>query len=113
MRYIRTILYLSCIAASQNLVANHEHTVALWLFEGKHLELNALIEGSLRVGILREDGAPIEGHKVAQCASLCGDDARMRVRWLGEEDVSSLSGRPIRLRFELTRAKLFAFQFTH
>jgi hypothetical protein len=34
------------------------------------------------------------------------------VNWKGRHDVSSLSGKPIRLRIDLKRAKLYAFQFT-
>lgn len=34
------------------------------------------------------------------------------VYWKGKPDVSALRGRTVRLRFQLTRAKLFGFQFT-
>ena len=81
------------------------------IFKGNRLEVNAIVEGSLRIGIFREDGTQIDGYEVADCESLRGDDVRMRVRWRDEQDVGAFSGSPVRLKFELSDAKLFAFQF--
>ena len=59
-----------------------------------------------------EDGKPIDGFTLADCEEIGGNFIDQRVYWKGNYDVSALAGRPIRIYLKLTRAKLYAFQFT-
>jgi hypothetical protein len=38
-----------------------------------------------------------------------GDLIKQAVTWTGAEDLSTVAGRPVRLRFHLTRGSLYAF----
>jgi hypothetical protein len=49
---------------------------------------------------------------MADCEEIGGNFIDQQVHWKGRADVSSLAGKPVRLRFNLKRAKLYAFQFT-
>ena len=57
------------------------------------------------------DDKPIPGFTLADCEEIGGNFIDQRVYWKGNPDVASLAGRPIRLYFDLKRAKLYAFQF--
>ena len=82
-------------------------------FEGSELTLNFAMSaaGSLRVGILEASGGPIEGFSVDDCDELVGDFVQRKVTWNGNGDVSALAGKPVRLRFAMKDADLFALQF--
>ena len=82
------------------------------VFQGGRLELNVTARGSLRVALLDEAGNEIPGFRIPDCDSIRTDAIRHTVTWGGRADVSSLAGRPIRLRFEMQDANIFAFQFT-
>jgi hypothetical protein len=84
-------------------------------FEGSRLKLNINTgaAGYARVGILDEDGEPIEGYSVDDCVWINANTLEQTVEWLERgADLSALSGRVIRLRFDMRGAKLFAMQFT-
>ena len=49
---------------------------------------------------------------LADADELFGDSVEQTVTWNGRDDVSSLSGRPIRLRFVLRDADLFSYRFS-
>ena len=51
------------------------------------------------------------GFSLDDCIELLGDDLERTVRWSGGSDVSHLAGIPIRMRFVLRDADLYAFQF--
>ena len=83
------------------------------IFKGRHLRLN-IDTGSMGTAFveLRDaDGKPIPGFTLADCEEIGGNFIDQRVYWKGNPDVSSLAGRPLRIHFKLTRAKLYAFQF--
>jgi len=82
-------------------------------FEGKELLLNCAtsVAGSIRVEIQDADGRPIDGHGLSDCIEIYGDEIERPVTWKSGRDVSSLVGRPIRLRFAMKDADLFAIQF--
>jgi hypothetical protein len=48
---------------------------------------------------------------VDDCREVLGDDLERRVVFNGSPDISRLAGLPIRLRFLLKDADLFAFRF--
>ncbi len=82
-------------------------------FQGTRLELNldAGAGGSARVEITEESGRPIPGFTIFDSDEMSGDSVRKPVAWGGNRDVSALAGRPVRLRFKLRAARLYAFQF--
>ncbi len=83
-------------------------------FSGKQLALNfsTSAAGGLRVEIQHPDGKPVEGFALEDCHELFGDTIERPVGWKQGGDVGRLSGRPVRLRFELRDADLYAFRFT-
>ena len=84
------------------------------IFDGGQLRINfsASAAGSIQVELLRDQmNTPIEGFSLDDCIELLGDDLERTVRWSGGPDVSQLAGTPVRLRFVLHDADLYAFQF--
>ncbi len=83
-------------------------------FTGSTLELNLNTGagGVAKVEILDASGEPIRGFTMAEADERNGNGVRLLASWNGgATDVSQLSGRPVRLRFKMRAAKLFAFQF--
>ena len=82
-------------------------------FAGRELEINyrTSAAGSLRVEIQSEDGKPISGYAAADCQEVIGDETARIVRWKTGGDLSKLAGQPVRLRFVMKDADLFAIQF--
>jgi len=82
-------------------------------FSGNGLELNVntATGGSVRVEISSPDGSPIEGYRLSDCDPVVGDDIEYTVSWNGSSDVGELTDRPIRLRFVLQEADLYALRF--
>jgi len=84
------------------------------VFAGSRLVLNVntSAEGTLRVGLLKADGTPIEGFGPGDCDLIhTANQIDRPVRWSGGADVKALAGRPVRLRFEMKSCHLYAFQF--
>jgi hypothetical protein len=83
-------------------------------FKGKHLFVNlACPKGELRAEVVGADGKPIAPFTRDDCivggASLPRDSTCLPIRWKGADDLSALSGRPIRFRFHLKAGALYAF----
>ena len=80
--------------------------------QGAKLEVNADTRGgSLAVEVLDQNGQPIAGLSRAECKPLADvDGLRLEVTWAGQKDLSVTKGKPVRLRFHLQDAKLYAFQ---
>jgi len=53
----------------------------------------------------------LPGFGIEDCDELFGDTLDRSVTWKGRNDVSALIGQPVRIRFVLRDADLFAFQF--
>jgi hypothetical protein len=84
------------------------------IFDGNRLRLN-IDTGSMGtafVEIRDEAGQPIPGFRLADCEEVGGNFIDQAVYFKGSPDVSSLTGKPVKLYFKLKRSKLFAFQFT-
>ena len=83
------------------------------VFQGGRLTLNfsTSAAGSIRVELQDAAGTPLDGFGLDDCSVIFGDELEREVRWKGGPDVSSLAGRPVRLRFELKDADLFALRF--
>ena len=90
-----------------------ELTTKPFTFEGQRLTLNlsASAAGGVFVEIQDAAGQPIPGFTLADCRELNTDDLARVVSWKNGSDVSTLAGKPIRLRFRLKDADLFALQF--
>ncbi|MHC4878109.1 MAG: glycoside hydrolase family protein [Planctomycetota bacterium] len=82
-------------------------------FSGRSLTLNyaAQKSGSVRVELQSADGKPISGFSLDACVPLTGDEISQNVAWKSGPDVSSLAGRPVRLRFSLQNADVYSLQF--
>jgi hypothetical protein len=82
-------------------------------FEGSKLTVNisSSAAGGGFVEIQDAAGKPIPGFTLADCVELNTDDLARVVSWKNGSDVSSLAGKPVRLRFRLKDADLYAFQF--
>ncbi|MCL4193581.1 MAG: hypothetical protein KJZ87_17725, partial [Thermoguttaceae bacterium] len=82
-------------------------------FDGQRLTLNLSTSaaGGVFVEIQDAAGQPVPGFTLAECNELNTDDLARVVTWNNRHDVSSLAGKPVRLRFRLKDADLFALQF--
>ena len=88
------------------------HTRPLVL-SGKCLEMNfsTSAAGSIQVEIQDASGQPILGFALEDCPEIYGDRIRQVVGWKQGSDVSKLAGQPIRLRFVMKDADLYAIRF--
>lgn len=83
-------------------------------FEGGRLTLNAETSavGKIAVEIQDAQGLPIKDYALADCCAFSCDSLNAVIRWKAKgSDVRALAGRPIRLRFVLRDADLYALQF--
>ncbi len=82
-------------------------------FAGKALELNYATSaaGSLRVEIQDAVGNPLPGYGLGDSENVVGDNVERVVHWNNKSDLQMLAGHPIRLRFVLQDADLYALRF--
>ena len=82
-------------------------------FTGKELHLNLATgaAGSVAVEIQDAAGQPLPGFALADCQAITGDDTDRALAWKNGADVSALTGKPVRLRWVLKDADVFAFRF--
>ena len=82
-------------------------------FDGKYLFVNVDAKNkksSLAVEILDENGNPIPGYSKNECLALKKvDSTKHCVTWKESKDLSSLSGKTVRLKFYLTEGDLYSF----
>ena len=79
-------------------------------FQGRHLFVNLEApRGQLRAEVLDESGAVIAPFSLAQCVPVSGDHTRVRVVWKDSAHLGRVAGRPVRFRFQLRDARLYAF----
>ena len=64
-----------------------------------------------RVEVQDEGGNPLPGFASADGVETIGNEIERPVRWKSGTDVSALAGRPVRLRFVMRDARLYAFRF--
>lgn len=83
------------------------------VFSGRRLALNfsTSAAGSVRVEIQDIKGKPVSGFSLADCPPIFGDAIERPVAWNGGRDLKALAGKPVRLRFVLSDADVFAYQF--
>jgi hypothetical protein len=80
---------------------------------GQPLKLNFATSaaGGVRVEIQDVDGQPISGFALADCKEVIGNEIARPVRWKNSDDIATLAGKSVRLRFELKDADLYAMEF--
>lgn len=83
------------------------------VFSGGSLALNLATSGAggVEVEVQEADGTPIPGYELQDCPEIRADSLAHIVRWEGGGDLRPLTGKPVRLRFVLRDADLYAFQF--
>ncbi|MCC7192868.1 MAG: hypothetical protein IT444_08815 [Phycisphaeraceae bacterium] len=82
-------------------------------FIGQKLLLNFATSaaGEIKVELQDDTGEPLPGYRLEESVPLVGDYIEREVRWVGGTSVSTLTGRPTRVRFVMQDADLFAMQF--
>lgn len=81
-------------------------------FAGNALFLNMSTSaaGSVRIALEEPDGKAIAGFGLDDCDEVIGDEIERRIAWKGG-GLSSLAGRPVRLRIQLKDADVYSLQF--
>jgi hypothetical protein len=84
-----------------------EFTTPELVFSGSRLRLNIDVSamGSAAVEVV---GRP--GFAMSDCLPIVANHTAHEVAWRGGSDLSGLRGRPVRLRFALANARLYAFE---
>jgi hypothetical protein len=82
-------------------------------FAGQRLLVNFATSaaGGIRVEVQDASGQPIPDYSLEDCRELIGNEIERAVLWKSGEDVSRLAGKPVRLRFVMKDADLFAMRF--
>jgi hypothetical protein len=82
-------------------------------FSGRRLLLNFATSaaGTVRVEIQDASGQPVPGFALSEAAELIGNDLERVVTWKSGAALSALAGRPVRLRFVMNDADLYALRF--
>jgi len=79
------------------------------IFYDSNVRLILNSTGIIKVAVVDEDGKEFPEFSISKCDSV-SDSVSNLISWSGKSDLSLFSGVPIRLRFEFTGAKLYAFE---
>ncbi len=109
----RAVLRLDGFFSADAAYTGGELTTRPLIFGGDRLQLNldTSAGGACRVEIQDADGKILPGFSADDADKINGNYIRVIVSWKGSSDVSSLAGRPVKLRFLMRDAKLYSFQF--
>jgi hypothetical protein len=93
--------------------AGGEFTTKPLSFKGRELVMNFSTSavGSVRVEIQDAAGKPLPGFTADDCPEIYGDAIEEVVKWKAGSDVGKLAGQPVRVRFVMKDADLYAIQF--
>ncbi|MEA3400935.1 MAG: hypothetical protein U9R79_06755 [Armatimonadota bacterium] len=82
-------------------------------FEGERLLLNCSTSaaGGIHVELQDKQGRPLPGMSLQDCPEIYGDEIDMGVPWPAAPAVRKWAGTPVRLRFAMRDADLFALRF--
>ncbi|MEX1231457.1 MAG: hypothetical protein WEB58_14515 [Planctomycetaceae bacterium] len=110
----RGVLREDGIASIHAKFAGGEFVTKPLVFQGNRLTINysTSAAGSVQIELQDAAGNPIEGYTLADCGEVYGDEIAYLVKWKGSGDMSSLSGRKIRLKVAMKDADLFSFRFS-
>lgn len=108
-RYSLRLDGFACVSAPY---AGGELLTKPLVFRGKELSLNFATSaaGGIRVEIQDSAGKPFSGFALGDAVEMIGNEIDRAVRWKSGSDVSSLAGKPVRLRFVMRDARLYALQ---
>ena len=83
------------------------------MFAGKQLSLNfsTSAAGGVKVELQDASGQPLPGFSLADCQEQIGNELDRVVNWKGRSDLGTLAGKPVRLRFVMKDADVFALRF--
>jgi len=83
------------------------------IFTGDKLALNfsTSAAGSILIEIQEADGTPVPGFTLADAPEIFGDALDQVVPWRDNRTLAELSGKPVRIRFQMKEADLYAFRF--
>ncbi len=85
-------------------------TTRVVTFKGKYLFVNVdAPKGELHAELLDRDGKVISPFTLNNCNPVSDDKTLVAVTWKTLEDLSVLSGKPVRFRFHLKSGKLYSF----
>jgi hypothetical protein len=93
--------------------AGGEMVTRPFTFTGSQLEINYRTgaPGFVRAEIQDAAGTPIPGYMIEDCLEIIGDEIERVVVWKQGQNAGGLAGRPVRLRFVMKDAELFALRF--
>jgi hypothetical protein len=82
-------------------------------FSGNELEINysTSAAGEIRVELQDANGKALPGFTLADCDPIYGDHIARTVSWQSGTDLGKLVGKPIKIRFSMSDADLFALKF--
>ena len=82
------------------------------IFSGATLKINAKanFHASVLTEVLDERDQPLAPYTLENCTPMTADSVSHTVTWKTAENVQPLSGRPVKLRFRLTNARLYSYQ---
>ena len=81
-------------------------------WEGERLYLNAAAdEGAIAVEILDAEFNPLPGYGDGDAIALTEDSVRQEAAWRGREGLPDPAAGPVRLRFTLSKARLYSYWF--
>ncbi len=67
--------------------------------------------GTVRCEIQDESGTPIPGYTLEDCDEIFGDAIERAVTWKGQSELKAIVGKPVRLRFVMNDADVYAIRF--
>jgi hypothetical protein len=84
-----------------------------FLFTGTQLELNMATSaaGFIKVQVEDPTGKPFKDFSFDDCPEMYSDQIKRTVKWQGSPWLTQLTGKPIRLRFQLKDADLYSLKF--
>lgn len=90
-----------------------ELVTKVFTFRGKRLAVNfgTSAAGTVRIELQDADGRAIPGFTETEADLLYGDSLDRIASWKGSDDVSTLSGIPIRMRLVMKEADVYSWKF--
>lgn len=109
----RYVLRLDGFASVNAPFAGGEMVTKPLVFSGDELEINYATSagGQVRVELQGEDGAALPGFSLGDCVPIYGDEVARVVKWKSGSSLRMYAGKPVRLRFEMFDADLYALKF--
>ena len=88
-------------------------TTKPFTFKGAELHLNysTSAAGEIKVEVLDASGKVIPGFSSEDCSIVIGNEIDRIVSWGKDKDLSTLSGKEVKLRFVMKDADLYSFKF--